>query len=307
MNGASLKRVLITGASGYVGRAAARALLSVGHEVHALGRSDPGLPGVTFHQADLLGTDPLLPTIARSGADHLLHLSWSVTPGKFWTDLGNCDWVGASLRLFRAFADADGRRIVGVGSCAEYDWTNSPLHENDSLIRPATLYGAAKASLWQLLEAFGRQEKLSVGWGRLFFLYGPGEPRGKLVSDAIVTLLQGRRFETSPGLQRRDFLHVADAGRALAALLVSPVTGPVNIASGHCRPVREVISEVARVIGRAELVDFGARSMLPDEPLELAAVVTRLREEVGFIPNYTLTTGIEQTISWWRQHEETLA
>jgi nucleoside-diphosphate-sugar epimerase len=301
MTGEALRRVLVTGASGYVGRAAARALVSVGHEVHALGRTDPGLPGVTFHPADLLGTDPLLPIIARSGADHLLHLAWSVTPGRFWTDLGNCDWVGASLRLFRAFADSDGRRIVGVGSCAEYGWTSSPLHETISPVRPATLYGSAKASLWQLLEALGRQEGLSVGWGRLFFLYGPGEPRGKLVADAIVTLLKGRRFETSPGLQRRDFLHVDDAGRALAALLGSPVTGPVNIASGYCGPVRDVIAEVARVTGSAALVDFGARAMAPGEPPELAAVVTRLREEVGFVPDYSLTAGIEQTIGWWRQ------
>jgi nucleoside-diphosphate-sugar epimerase len=294
--------VLVTGANGYVGRAASRALVSMGHEVHALGRTDPGLPGVSFHQADLLGNDPLTPNIARSGADHLLHLAWSVTPGQFWTDLRNCDWVGASLRLFRAFAVAGGRRIVGVGSCAEYGWTSSPLYETESAIRPATLYGAAKASLWQLLEAMGRQEGLSVSWGRLFFLYGPGEPQGKLVSDAILTLLQGRRFETSPGLQRRDFLHVYDAGHALAALLGSPVTGPVNIASGYCGPVRDLIVEVARATGKAALVDFGARAMAPGEPPELAADITRLREEVGFVPNYSLTAGIEQTIGWWRQH-----
>lgn len=301
MTGTALGRVLVTGASGYVGRAAARALVSMGHEVHALGRTDPGISGVTFHPVDLLGTDPLTPIIARSGADHLLHLAWSVTPERFWTDFGNCDWVGASLRLFRAFVDADGRRIVGVGSCAEYSWASSPLHETTSLVRPATLYGAAKASLWQLLEAVGQQEGISVGWGRLFFLYGPGEPRGKLVADAIVTLLEGRRFETSPGLQRRDFLHVEDAGRALAALLGSAVTGPVNIASGYCVPVHDIIAEVARVTGNAALVDYGARAMAPGEPPELAAVVTRLREEVGFVSHYSLSAGIEQTVDWWRQ------
>ncbi|MBC2661989.1 NAD(P)-dependent oxidoreductase [Novosphingobium flavum] len=302
MTGATRRRVLLTGASGYVGRAAARALVAMGHEVHALGRTDPAIAGVTFHSADLLGAEPLAPAIAAAGADHLLHLAWSVTPGRFWTDLGNCDWVGASLRLFRAFAESGSRRIVGVGSCAEYAWTGSPLDEVSSPVRPATLYGTAKASLWQMLEALGRQEGLSVAWGRLFFLYGPGEPRGKLVADAIVTLLEGRRFETSPGLQRRDFLHVDDAGRALAGLLASPVTGPVNIASGHCGPVREVIAEVARVTGGAGLVDFGARAMAPGEPAEIAAVVTRLRDEVGFMPEHGLASGIEQAVAWWRAH-----
>ena len=292
--------VLITGASGYVGSAAARALVAQGHEVHAIGRRDPQIPGVRFHSANLFDNAQLARAIAEAGADNLLHLAWSVTPGRFWTDLCNCDWIGASLRLFRSFAEKGGSRIVGVGSCAEYDWRNSPLVAASSPIRPASLYGAAKASLWQVLEALGRQEGLSVAWGRLFFLFGPGEPRGKLVADAALSLLAGRRFAASPGLQRRDFLHIDDAGRALAALLASPVTGAVNIASGHCGLVRDLIAEVARLTDGTSLVDYGTRPKGHGEPVELAADIGRLRDEVGFTPSFNLATGLAQTVDWWR-------
>lgn len=291
----------MTGASGYVGSAAARALVEQGHEVHALGRSDPKIAGVIFHAADLFDGAQVARAIAAAKADNLLHLAWSVTPGEFWTNLNNCDWIGASLQLFRSFAERGGSRIVGVGSCAEYDWINSPLVEASSPIRPATLYGAAKASLWQVLEALGRQEGLSLAWGRLFFLFGPGEPRSKLVADATLSLLSGRRFATSSGFLRRDFLHIDDAGRALAELLASPVTGAVNIASGHCGLVSDVINEVARLTDGTSLVDYGARPKASGEPIELAADIARLRDEVGFTPTFNLASGLAHTVDWWRE------
>lgn len=307
MNATMKRRVLLTGASGYVGRATANALVKLGHEVHVMGRTDPGIPGVGFHYADLLAGEDLALPINASGADHLLHLAWSVTPGRFWTDLGNLNWVGASLKLFRAFVEAGGRRIVGVGSCAEYAWNSSPLKETVSELDPATLYGAAKANLWRLLDALARQEGVSVSWGRLFFLYGPGEPRGKLVADAVTALLDGKRCETSAGLQRRDFIHVDDAGMALAQLLGSNVTGPVNIASGQCVMVRDVLEEIIGQTGGTGLVDFGARSLAEGEPVELAADVTRLRHEVGFTPAFSLERGIAHTVAWWRSRSGIVA
>ena len=285
--------ILMTGAGGYVGAPTVRALVALGYHVHVMGRKDPNIADTTFHSVDLLQETDLRAKIEETGATALLHLAWSVTPGKFWTDLVNCDWVAASLRLFRAFTEAGGQRIVGIGSCAEYDWSaSSRMTENISPICPGTLYGKAKAGLWSLLEAIGQQEGLAVAWARLFFLYGPGEPRGKLVSDAINTLLAGQMFATTSGLQKRDFIHVEDAGAALAALVRSPVTGPVNIASGQSIAVRELLSHVAEAIQADDLIDFGSRSLAKGEPMELVANIDRLRDEVGFTPRMSLTEGI---------------
>lgn len=294
-------KILVTGAGGYIGGPTVSALVASGYHVHVMGRTDPDIAGTTFHRVDLLREVDLRARIEETGASSLLHLAWSVTPGKFWTDLANCDWVAASLRLFRAFTEAGGRRIVAVGSCAEYDWSAaSRMTEDISPICPGTLYGKAKAALWNLLEAIGQQEGLSVAWARLFFLYGPGEPRGKLVSDATNTLLAGQRFATTPGLQRRDFIHVEDAGAALAALLLSPVTGAVNIASGQSTAVRELLDHVAKAAQADGLIDFGARSLATGEPMELVADIDKLREEVGFTPRMSLIEGVVRTVEWWR-------
>lgn len=293
--------ILMTGAGGYIGAPTMRALTASGYHVHVMGRRDPNIAGTTFHHVDLLRESDLRSLIEGMRVTSLLHLAWSVTPGKFWTDLANCDWVAASLRLFRAFIEAGGQRIVGVGSCAEYDWSGSSrMTEDISPICPGTLYGKAKASLWNLLEATGKQEGLSVAWARLFFLYGPHEPRGKLVSDAINTLLAGQRFATTPGLQKRDFIHVEDAGAALAALVLSSVTGPVNIGSGHSIMVRELLDQLAEAAQVGDLIDFGARTLAKGEPMDLVANTARLREEVGFTPRLSLTEGVVRTVEWWR-------
>jgi len=295
-------KILITGASGYIGEPTTRALQRLGHDVHILGQNDPDIFGVTFHQVDLLDTVSMRAVVQEVGAEILIHLAWSVAPGRFWTDPANVDWVAASLNLFRAFANAGGVRIVGVGSCAEYEWSGSLLSETSSAISPGTLYGKAKASVWAILEAFGAQEKLSVAWARIFFLYGPGEPRGKLVADAVNTLLQGRRFATTPGLQKRDFLYIDDAAEALVKLTLSKATGAVNVASGECIPVRDLLNEVAFATDVQGLIEFGARPFSAGEPIELAADITRLRDVLGFKPRYTLAQGVELTVAWWREH-----
>jgi nucleoside-diphosphate-sugar epimerase len=84
-----------------------------------------------------------------------------------------------------------------------------------------------------MLEKSALLDNVSLGWGRIFFLYGPGEKPGRLVSGIISNLLAGRRIETTAGTQIRDFTHVADVAGAFAALCDSDVTGPINIASGH--------------------------------------------------------------------------
>lgn len=292
-------KVLVTGATGYVGKAAVRHLRTLGCTVHALGRHDPG-DGVAWRQADLLADADLQAMVAEIDAQVCLHLAWSVPPGRFWTHPDNLDWVGASLRLFRAFAAAGGRRIVGVGSCAEYAW-DTPVLREDMAPRPGTLYGRAKAALADLLFAFAEQEGLQAAWARLFFLYGPGEPEGKLVSDATSTLLRGGRVATTPGEQSRDFLHVDDVGRALALLTCAAMTGPVNIASGQAVRVREVLERIERLTDIEGRVDYGHRALPAGEPMELAGDVSRLRDELGFRPRLSLDAGLRDTVDHWRQ------
>ncbi|MDO9425880.1 MAG: NAD(P)-dependent oxidoreductase [Methylobacterium sp.] len=293
-------KVLVTGASGFVGRHAVPALAARGYAVHAVARAP--MSGAVVHAADLLDEAQRRALVAAVAPSHLLHLAWDAEPGRYWTSPSNLDWVAASLDLARSFVEAGGRRLVVSGTCAEYRWDSPRFDEATSACRPATLYGAAKDGARRILSEYAASVGLSFAWGRLFYLYGPGERRGRLVSDAVHALLAGEAFPTSPGHQRRDFLHVLDAAGALAALLDGPVTGAVNIGSGTAVPVRTLLDGLAERTGRPDLLDYGARALGPSEPAVIEAAVARLRDEVGFRPRFTLDTGLDDTLAWWRDH-----
>jgi nucleoside-diphosphate-sugar epimerase len=289
-------RVVLTGGSGFVGRAALAPLLATGAEVHLLGRSGAVVPGCQSHAIDLVSDDPAS-VLAAIAPTHLLHCAWYAEPGKFWHAPQNLDWLAASLRLARGFAAAGGTRLVGTGSCAEYDWAGSLMDEATTPLAPATLYGTAKAALFQTLMTAAPALGISFGWGRIFFPYGRGERSGRLLPDVIDAVLAGRRVATSDGGQTRDFIHVDDAAAAMVALLASDITGAVNIASGDCLPLRDIIGMAAAQAGDAGLIDWGTRPRQPGEPEVMAAATARLHGTLGFVPRWTLADGIADMVA----------
>lgn len=216
----------------------------------------------------------------------------------------NYDWIAYSIDVLSAFAANGGRRAVVCGSCAEYDWRQpGPYAEASAQLSSASEYGVAKAALAKVFADLCRTHGLSGAWARPFFMYGPGEAGHRLVAGVVRSLLADREAHCTAGTQRRDFLHVDDVAAAIVAILESGVEGPVNVASGDVIELRALIGEIARQIGRPELIRLGARPMPADEPDEIAADIGRLTHEVGFRPRFDLSHGIADTIAYWKsQH-----
>ncbi len=291
-----MTRVLVTGATGLVGRETVNALAARGAEVVALSRSGTAVSNATeTHAVDLMDADATRRVVRAIRAEALVHLAWYGGPGRM-TSGENVDWAAATLGLVRTFATEGGLHVTAAGSCAEYDWRDPGPFSETSPLHPQSLYGAAKARTGQLLTEAARSLGLSLAWGRIFFVYGPGEPSGRLLGDLIAGLRAGREVPCTDGLQRRDFLSTRDVADALVQLTLERVTGPVNVASGQATTVRDVIETAARLLGRPELVRLGARPRPPNDPPEIVANTTRLGE-LGFCPRLSLEAGLADAIA----------
>jgi nucleoside-diphosphate-sugar epimerase len=297
-----MSRVLVTGASGFIGRRATAQLAERGHEVHAVSRSPgPAIAGVTWHGADLLDPTAATSVAEAAGASHLLHLAWYAVPGRFWTAPENERWIPATERLFEAFLRAGGKRAVMAGTCAEYRWDGQRLDERRSAIEPATRYGRCKNCARRAAAQVAQARGASLAWGRIFFLYGPQEHPDRLVASIARGLLRGERVATSEGSQVRDFMHIDDVASAFVTLTEGDTQGPVNIASGLPTTVRDVITLVAEAAGGLDRVDFGALPMRAGEPARIVGTADRLHNEAGFRPRVGLAAGLTATVEWWRE------
>lgn len=299
-----MKRVLLTGATGFIGRHCLPLLLASSNEVHAVSSKveDGRHQEVCWHQADLLDSDQVSDLIRRVQPTHLLHFAWTVVPGKFWTSLDNFRWVQASLALIQEFAKSGGHRVVMAGTCAEYDWKYGFCSEAVTPLSPTTVYGTCKNALSAMVDAFMKQTGLSSAWGRIFCLYGPHEHPERLISFVIRSVIEGNRVPCSHGNQIRDYLYVQDVADAFVSLLKSDVKGPVNIASGCPISLKNLINGITNKLGGRDLIDLGAVPVPVDDPNFLIADVTRLSDEVHWHPKYDLDSGLEQTAIWWKQH-----
>lgn len=303
-----MKTVLLTGATGFIGQSAIRPLLDKNYTVHAV-TSKPvdfkTTKNLFWHQANLLDAGETTSLIKSVRPTHLLHFAWYVEPGKVWNAVENLDWLQASLHLARQFTENGGKRLVVSGSCAEYDWTEDGIFSEESTrLRPQNLYGASKHALNLALENLARISNISYAWGRVFYLFGANESPGRLVPSVINALLKNEPAKTSHGNQIRDFLEVKDVAEAFVALLESKVQGAVNIASGKGLKLRDLIEEIANIIGKRELLRIGVLPASETEPPEIIADITRLREEVGWKSEFNLKEKMAEIILWWKNKYE---
>lgn len=303
-----MKKILLTGATGYIGKFVLDFLISKDYEVHALVSSkipDISAKNLFCHTVDLLDKNKTAELIGDIKPSDLLHLAWYVKHGRFWNAAENLDWVGATLNLAKAFAENGGQRMVFAGTCYEYDHTtNEPLSEKSSRLYPNTLYGTAKLSTNLTLEKYCRINNISYACGRPFFIFGGDENENRLIASVILSLLRNQPAKTSHGNQIRDFIFIEDLAEGFVALLESDVTGSVNIASGKGVKLKEIIETIAEIIGKPELLRIGEIPSSETEPPVIIADVSRLKNEVGFDKAYDLREKLSETINWWKKNED---
>jgi nucleoside-diphosphate-sugar epimerase len=300
-------RVLLTGATGFIGSQVARVLVGAGCDVQALVRPGAARDRIAGLEGRLATIEGDLASIAdadvlgRIAPEVCIHLAWYAEPGRYLHAVGeNVASLRATLDLVEALAAAGCRRLVAAGTCAEYGVPagRTPLDEQAPL-RPATPYARAKAALALAAQDIAAEAGMEFAWARLFFLYGPWEHPARVVPSAVLACLRGEAFRATAGEQVRDYLHVADAAAALWQVAASGLVGPVNVCSGEGVTLRSVLEAVEAASGSRGTIRYGEIAYGAGEWMWMRGTNARLLE-TGWRPGFSVETGIADTVTWWR-------
>lgn len=255
-----MKKLLVTGAAGFIGR----------HTVAALARSDVQVTAVVRKGSEDRATK--LPGVVRvvsssdifaesaswwkqqcADIDAVLHLAWYTKPIDYLVSERNQHCASGTLQLADGVVRAGVRRFVGIGTCLEYEQTGARLTTSTRL-RPVGEYAESKAATFLRLGKLFDKHSVSFCWCRLFYLFGEGEHESRLVPYLHRQLREGREVRLSNPEQVLDFMDVGDVAEKLASIVLSETAGEFNVCSGHGTSVRDLSLRVAREYGRESLI-----------------------------------------------------
>lgn len=277
-------KILVTGATGFVGRHLVSRLLEGGHEVTILSRTGAGERGLQWESkvrslvgdVDVARFDP-----TWSEHDALAHLAWPDLP--HYARLSHLESaLPAHYSFIKNLVMHGMRHVLVTGTCFEYGMKSGPLCESDPT-EPANPYALAKDTLRKFLQALQGERAFRLQWARLFYMYGPGQHPKSLMAQLDRAISEQRAsFDMTGGEQLRDYLPVEKVAQALATLLEHPhAEGITNVCSGTPVSVRALAERRIRESGASLCLNLGALPYSPLEPMAFWGDNTRLAAITG--------------------------
>lgn len=292
------QRVLVTGATGFIGTALCRALVAEGADVHATSRfAHERADRLHWWQVDLSQAETIAEVVRQSKPSVIFHLASHVSGdralGAVTQTLRNN--LISTVNVLAAAYESGTARVVLAGSMEECDPS-----EPDAV--PVSPYAAAKTAASTYARLFYGLYGLPVVNLRLYMVYGPGQrDTTKLVPYVTTSLLHGEQPRLSSGEREVDWVFVDDVVAAFLAAVHAPVADgrPVDIGSGELTSVRSLVERLTALVGGPGEPLFGA---LDDRPMEHRrfADVERTLQSMGWKPRTPLDTGLRRTVQWYR-------
>lgn len=303
------KKILITGATGFVGACLARRLVGMGSQVAAIMRENSDtwrindiLKDIRVCHGDLLNQEQVKRIVKDVKPDIVFHLA-TYGAYSFQNNVDvmlNTNILG-TLHLITALGGIEYEVLVNTGSSSEYGVKDDPMAEGD-LLEPINVYGVSKASASLLCQSLVRSMDLPIVTLRLFSAYGPYESGGRLIPYIITSCISNKGLDVTKGEQKRDFLFIDDILESYIAAASSRAhAGQIfNIGSGKGYLVREVIQKVVDLVGNPVSVNWGAAPYRKGEMWRWQADISKAQSVLGWKPRTSLEDGLKKTIDWFR-------
>ena len=293
-------RVLLTGATGFLGRRVAELLVGGGHDVVAIGRSSPDRSAPhapRFIKADLVDPGDVRRAAEDAGdVDSIIHLAAMVPKNAAQDEAATAFAVNVmgTVHLFGAFGRADQANVVA--STAEVYGLpegHEPLRE-DAELRPRSWYGASKVATEIFCRTLDHRDEMRIAILRFTVLYGSGDTIQRAIPNFVRAAVLGESIRIFGGEELRDYLHVDDAARAVIAAWERRLSGTYNVGSGTGVTVRDAAAAVLRLAGGGSALEQHPRQK---PAADIVLDVTRFRQATGFSPARVFPDGLEEQIA----------
>lgn len=303
-------KVIITGATGFIGKALCKEFTESGAEVYAIIRphsrrkeslekelSSLGKKADRIHLIEIELEDlEQLPEKVRQ-ADLFYHLAWNGSAGAeredFEVQYKNINYMAKAIRAAKA---CNCKKIIGAGSQAEYGVVKQMEREKETVPAPFMMYGAAKLASYQMGQVLAKQLEIPFVWPRIYSVYGVGENPGTLVNYVIDTLKKNEIPELSPCENMWNFMYISDCTRALRLLGKDEIPdGIYHIASDDTRMLKEFVEEIRDIVAPGSALHFGARQSNPERTFWLEPDIEKIKE-CGFFCRVDLKNGIKKKL-----------
>jgi nucleoside-diphosphate-sugar epimerase len=292
-------KILLTGPTGFIGRAFTREALARGHEVAGLVIPSEPIPadapaGAQTHW--FRGTLDEAPwkEIEQFGADVCLHTAWVTTPGVYLESPENYRFLENSIAFARNLRERGLNHLVVLGTCIEYQVTGQKLSEETTPIAPTTTYSRCKNDLRIALEADARKHGFVFGWGRVFYPYGPGEHPSRLCSSIIQKLSQGEKLVLKTPNSTKDYIFIEDLADVLVTVLEKRFNGTINLGTGVPVSVKEIARMLGQMLQRPELIEEASPSV--SDPLDYVVAEAARLHSLGWKPRHDMAAGLKRLL-----------
>lgn len=304
------KRVLVTGAEGFIGSHLVKRLLQEGALVHALVRKDSSLwriedcsDRLTVVKTDITEPASLQSAVSPLKPQVVFHLAALVDVARSWeliAPLVRTNIMG-TVHLLSAVKESPLEAFIYTGSSEEYGDASSPIAESQRE-SPISPYSFSKLAGTHFCQMVARTFDLPVTVLRLFPVYGPFQESSMFIPSAIRDLVLKKEFKMSPGEQKRDFTHVDDVVEAYLRVAHCPEARGelLNAGSGVAHTIKDVMEIMRRLIGGNARFEVGALPYRKGEGKEIVCDNRRIRELTGWSPNVSLEEGLRLTVAWYK-------
>ncbi|MFC1741073.1 NAD-dependent epimerase/dehydratase family protein [Nanoarchaeota archaeon] len=306
-------RVLVTGATGFVGANLVRRLLEDGFEVHVTTRATSDrwrildvLESLHEHEVDLRDFDAIKKVVGQIMPEVILHLATAgVYGGKHLPEQDVIDInLKGTLNLISACEDIDYKCLVLTGSSAEYGPKDLPMSETD-LCEPVNMYGITKLASAMYGQMIAQTKGRPIVTLRLFSPFGPYDDSCRLMTYAITRALGGDDLELADPDAVRDYIHVDDVTGFFLEVIRDPgrFKGEIlNIGSGVETSVSHVVDRVIEITGSKSRVFWKKKGSRSFESRVWRADMEKSERLFGFRARTAFEEGLKDTVEWFRSN-----